>query len=107
MWPLASTLLAGSFVVRLEEIAAAIRILVTRARVVAEGAGAASLAAAEGCRRLRAASVAQGRVPDLMAVAITALSVGTGINPDRDPWNLPRPGSYGQLLSTPFPFKGG
>jgi threonine dehydratase len=46
MWPLASTLLAGSFVVGLEEIAAAIRILVTRARVVAEGAGAASLAAA-------------------------------------------------------------
>jgi threonine dehydratase len=46
MWPLVSTLLAGSFVVRLEEIAAAIRVLVTRARVVAEGAGAASLAAA-------------------------------------------------------------
>jgi threonine dehydratase len=46
MWPLASTLLAGSFVVGLEEIAAAIRILVARARVVAEGAGAASLAAA-------------------------------------------------------------
>jgi threonine dehydratase len=46
MWPLASTLLAGSFVVSLEEIAAAIRILIARARVVAEGAGAASLAAA-------------------------------------------------------------
>ena len=46
MWPLASTLLSGSVVVSLEEIAAAIRLLVSRARIVAEGAGAASLAAA-------------------------------------------------------------
>ena len=46
MWPLASALLAGSCVVSLEEIAAAVRALVTRARVVPEGAGAASLAAA-------------------------------------------------------------
>ena len=46
MWPLASALLAGSCVVSLEEIAAAIRVLVARARTVAEGAGAASLAAA-------------------------------------------------------------
>jgi threonine dehydratase len=46
MWPLASSLLAGSCVVSLEEIAQAIRALATRARVVAEGAGAASLGAA-------------------------------------------------------------
>ena len=46
MWPLASTLLAGSIVVALAEIAAAVRLLATRARVVAEGAGAAALAAA-------------------------------------------------------------
>ena len=46
MWPLVSTLLAGSCVVTLEEIAGAIRALVARARVVAEGAGAAPLAAA-------------------------------------------------------------
>ena len=46
MWPLASTLLSGSVVVSLEEIAAAIRLLVSRARIVADGAGAASLAAA-------------------------------------------------------------
>ena len=45
MWPLAASLLAGSCVVSLEEIAAAIRLLVGRARTVAEGAGAASLAA--------------------------------------------------------------
>lgn len=46
MWPLASALLAGTCVVTLEEIAAAIRALANRARVVAEGAGAAPLAAA-------------------------------------------------------------
>jgi threonine dehydratase len=46
MWSLSSTLLAGACVVSLEEIAAAIRLLVSRARVVAEGAGASSLAAA-------------------------------------------------------------
>ena len=46
MWPLASTLLAGSLVVSLAEIAAAIRLLAGRHRVIAEGAGGASLAAA-------------------------------------------------------------
>ena len=46
MWPLASALLAGSVVVTLEETAAAIRLLAERARIVAEGAGAVSVAAA-------------------------------------------------------------
>jgi threonine dehydratase len=46
MWPLARTLLAGSLVVTLEDIAAAIRLLAERVRVIAEGAGAASVAAA-------------------------------------------------------------
>ena len=46
MWPLASSILAGSLVVSLEETAAAIRLLVERNRVVAEGAGATSVAAA-------------------------------------------------------------
>lgn len=46
MWPLASGLLAGSVVVSLEETAAAIRLLAERARIVAEGAGASSVAAA-------------------------------------------------------------
>jgi threonine dehydratase len=46
LWPLASSLLAGSLVVSLAETAAAIRYLVARARVVAEGAGAAPVAAA-------------------------------------------------------------
>lgn len=46
MWPLASGLLDGSIVVSLEEICDAIRLMVSRTRVVAEGAGAASVAAA-------------------------------------------------------------
>ena len=46
MWPLVSTLLAGALQVSLGEVASAIRTLVQRVRVVAEGAGAASVAAA-------------------------------------------------------------
>jgi threonine dehydratase len=46
MWPLISSLLDGSIVVSLEEVAEALRMLVTRSRVIAEGAGAAALAAA-------------------------------------------------------------
>jgi threonine dehydratase len=46
MWPLVSQLLDGSLVVSLEEIARAIRLLLERNRVLAEGAGASSVAAA-------------------------------------------------------------
>jgi threonine dehydratase len=46
MWPLARDLLAGSIVVTEDAIAQAIRDLVARARVVADVAGASSLAAA-------------------------------------------------------------
>ena len=46
MWPLASTLLDGSIVVSLDEVCDAIRLLAGRAPVVAEGAGAAAVAAA-------------------------------------------------------------
>lgn len=46
MWPLARHLLAGSRVVSLEEVASAIRLLASRQRVIAEGAGAAPVAAA-------------------------------------------------------------
>jgi threonine dehydratase len=46
MWPPASRLLAGSLVVSLPEVAAAIRHLVQHAAVVAEGAGGAPVAAA-------------------------------------------------------------
>jgi len=46
MWPLARRLLDDSLVIGLEEVASAIRLLVERNRVVAEGAGAAPVAAA-------------------------------------------------------------
>ena len=46
MWPLASRLLAGSCVVSLADTAAAIKRLMERNRVVAEGAGGTSVAAA-------------------------------------------------------------
>jgi threonine dehydratase len=46
MWPLVSQLLDGSLVVTLEDIAGAIRLLAERNRVIAEGAGAAPVAAA-------------------------------------------------------------
>jgi len=46
MWPLASHVLDGALVASVAEIAAAVRLLVERARIVAEGAGAAALAAA-------------------------------------------------------------
>ncbi len=46
MWPLASSILDGSLVVSVAEIASAIRLMIERNRVVAEGAGAASVAAA-------------------------------------------------------------
>jgi threonine dehydratase len=46
MWPIVRGLIEGSFVMSLDSIADAIRILVERNRVVAEGAGATSVAAA-------------------------------------------------------------
>lgn len=46
MWPLVSELLAGSLVASLEEVEEAVRLLATRNRVIAEGAGAAPVAAA-------------------------------------------------------------
>lgn len=46
MWPRARGLLAGSIVATLVDVAHAVRLLVERTRVVAEGAGAASVAAA-------------------------------------------------------------
>jgi threonine dehydratase len=46
MWPLVSRLLDGSIVSRLAEVAGAVRLLAERNRVIAEGAGAASVAAA-------------------------------------------------------------
>jgi threonine dehydratase len=46
MWPLVRDLLGGSIVVTVDDVAGAVRQLVTSARVVAEGAGATPVAAA-------------------------------------------------------------
>ena len=46
VWPLARQLISGSLTVGLDDVAEAVRLLVRRAHVVAEGAGAAALAAA-------------------------------------------------------------
>ncbi|HLI52129.1 MAG TPA: pyridoxal-phosphate dependent enzyme [Thermomicrobiaceae bacterium] len=46
MWPLASSLFDGSLVMPVAEIAAAVKLLMERNRIVAEGAGATALAAA-------------------------------------------------------------
>lgn len=46
MWPLVSALLSSSVVVDLDEVADALRVIVAGTRVVAEGAGAAPVAAA-------------------------------------------------------------
>ncbi|MEP6762955.1 MAG: pyridoxal-phosphate dependent enzyme [Gemmatimonadaceae bacterium] len=46
MWPLAQELLAGTIVVTVAQVADAVRLLMDRANVVAEGAGAAAVAAA-------------------------------------------------------------
>jgi len=61
MWPLARTLLHGSIVVPVAAVAAAVKLLVERARVVAEGAGAAAVAAA-----------LTGRAPGSKIVAIVS-----------------------------------
>ncbi len=46
MWPLVREVLAGAVVVTVDQVASAVRLLAERSRVIAEGAGAASLAAA-------------------------------------------------------------
>ena len=46
MWPLVSALLDGALIAELDEVKSAVRLLVERARVVAEGAGAVPVAAA-------------------------------------------------------------
>lgn len=48
MWPLVKQMVHGSLVVSLAEVASAIRLLAARNRIVAEGAGAAPVAAALG-----------------------------------------------------------
>jgi threonine dehydratase len=80
MWPLARTLLAGALVVTLAEVTAAIRMLAERQRVIAEGAGAASVAAALAGKagRGRVACVVSGGNLDAAKLA----AILTGAIPD-------------------------
>jgi threonine dehydratase len=70
MWPLCSSLLAGSSVVTLDDIASAIRALVARVRVVAEGAGAAALAAGLARRDAVGGGGARVSMPDGPCVCV-------------------------------------
>jgi threonine dehydratase len=72
MWPLVRRLLAGSLVVSLEAVAGAIRMLAERNRVVAEGAGAAPVAAALAGRagRGKVVCVVSGGNIDLATLAV-------------------------------------
>jgi threonine dehydratase len=72
MWPLASALLASSLVSSVSDVAAAVRLLAERARVVAEGAGAAAVAGAlAGCAgRGKVVCVVSGGNIDLAKLAV-------------------------------------
>jgi len=72
MWPLVSTLLAGSIVSPLSAVADAVRLLAERARVIAEGAGAAAVAAAVAGRAGdgKVACVVSGGNIDLAKLAV-------------------------------------
>ena len=78
MWPLARDLLAGACVSTLGEIAAAIHTLVTRAHVVAEGGGAAGVAAALGSREATGAGGARLTLPEGPLVCVVS---GGNIDP--------------------------
>lgn len=70
MWPLAQSVLDGSRVMSLDQVAQAVRILVERNRVVAEGAGACPVAGAlAGHARGRTVCVVSGGNIDLLKLA--------------------------------------
>jgi len=79
MWPLVRQMLAGACVSPLEAVAGAMRTLAGRAHVVAEGAGAASLAAALGGRVTRADGAA-GELPQGPLVCVIS---GGNIDPTK------------------------
>jgi threonine dehydratase len=78
MWPLVRQLLAGACVSSPEQVAAAIRALVTRAHVVAEGAGGASLAAALGDGVVTGGEGSPAKLPDGPLVCVIS---GGNIDP--------------------------
>ncbi|MBV8200766.1 MAG: pyridoxal-phosphate dependent enzyme [Acidobacteria bacterium] len=71
MWPVVSRLLAGSQVVSLAAVAAAVRLLAERHRVIAEGAGATAVAAAMALAQASAAA-GGGEMPGKKIVCIVS-----------------------------------
>ena len=69
MWPLTSRLLDGALTVSVEEIRAAIRLLVARAHLIAEGAGASSVAAA----------LAHGRPGEKIVAVVSGGNIDTDV----------------------------
>jgi len=80
MWPLVRELLAGACVSSIEAVADAIRTLVIRAHVVAEGAGGASLAAALGEGAVTLADGRRAKLPDGPIVCVIS---GGNIDPGK------------------------
>ena len=75
MWPMVSALLDGSVVMSLSDVAEAVRILATRNRIIAEGAGATPVAAAlaerkKGAMRGKIVCVVSGGNIDLEKLAM-------------------------------------
>jgi len=89
MWPLVSTLLDGSVVVSLREVREAVRSLALDHHVVAEGAGAAALAAARSGRAGPdpvVAVISGGNIDAAPWVRMVTEPSGTGrFGPDPDP----------------------
>jgi threonine dehydratase len=85
MWPLVSTLIGGASVCSLETIASAIRLLVERVHVVAEGAGAASVAAAEHqpVRAEEPSAAARRRGAEVKEPRIVCVVSGGNIDPPK------------------------
>jgi threonine dehydratase len=70
MWPLLSRLVAGSIVVPLTDVAAAMKLVAERCRVIAEGAAACAVAAAlTGRARGRIVAIVSGGNIDLSTFA--------------------------------------
>jgi len=83
MWPLAQDLVAGSLVVTLDDAARAVKLLVERNKIIAEGAGGAAVAAAiKHARRLAAACGKKGQEEGSAPVNVVAVISGGGIDND-------------------------
>jgi threonine dehydratase len=83
MWPLLSQLVTGSIVVPLADVAAAMKLVAERCRVIAEGAAACAVAAALSTRaRGRIVAIVSGGNIDLSTFASLVGACGGAPHPD-------------------------